>query len=91
MKLKEKELGTKFEVDAHPICAMKFSVSLVVRVAVLCKVASDLPKLVEGLKRLAKSDPMVELHPKKKKFSEHIVAVAGELHLELHDLGIFFT
>ncbi|RHN70297.1 putative elongation factor G, III-V domain-containing protein [Medicago truncatula] len=46
---------------------MKFSVSLVVRVAVLCKVASDLPKLVEGLKRLAKSDPMVELHPKKKK------------------------
>lgn len=34
--------------DAHPIKAMKFSVSPVVRVAVEPKVASDLPKLVEG-------------------------------------------
>ncbi len=47
------------EVDAHPIQAMKFSVSPMVSVAVQCKVAPDLPKLVEGLKRLAKSDPMV--------------------------------
>eukprot|EP00976_Prorocentrum_cordatum_P034695 705716-Prorocentrum_minimum.AAC.3 len=45
--------------DAHPIKAMKFSVSPVVRVAVEPKHASDLPKLVEGLKRLSKSDPMV--------------------------------
>lgn len=37
------------------------SVSPVVRVAVECKVASDLPKLVEGLKRLARSDPMVQV------------------------------
>ncbi|RZC80714.1 hypothetical protein C5167_043299 [Papaver somniferum] len=42
-------------VDAHPIRAMRFSVSSVVRVA------SDLPKLVEGLTRLTKSDPMVAL------------------------------
>lgn len=35
--------------DAHPIKAMKFSVSPVVRVAVEPKVASDLPKLVEGV------------------------------------------
>ena len=34
--------------DAHPIKAMKFSVSPVVRVAVEPKTASDLPKLVEG-------------------------------------------
>ncbi|GJN17721.1 hypothetical protein PR202_gb04814 [Eleusine coracana subsp. coracana] len=52
-------LTNEKEVDAYPIKAMKFSVSPVVRVAVQCKVASDLPKLVEGLKRLAKSDPMV--------------------------------
>ena len=39
---------------------MKFSVSPVVRVAVEAKNPSDLPKLVEGLKRLAKSDPMVQ-------------------------------
>ena len=47
--------------DAFPLKAMKFSVSPVVRVAVEPKVASDLPKLVEGLKRLARSDPMVQV------------------------------
>merc|ERR1712139_615858 len=45
--------------DAHTIRTMKFSVSPVVRVAVEAKSAADLPKLVEGLKRLSKSDPMV--------------------------------
>ena len=38
--------------DAHPIKAMKFSVSPVVRVAVEPKTASDLPKLVEGARML---------------------------------------
>jgi elongation factor 2 len=69
------------EVDAHPIRAMKFSVSPVVRVAVQCKHASDLPKLVEGLKRLAKSDPMVLCMIEES--GEHIIAGAGELHLEI--------
>merc|ERR1711894_389690 len=45
--------------DAHNMKVMKFSVSPVVRVAVECKNPADLPKLVEGLKRLAKSDPVV--------------------------------
>merc|ERR1712135_116809 len=44
---------------AHNMKQMKFSVSPVVRVAVEAKNPSELPKLVEGLKRLAKSDPMV--------------------------------
>ncbi|KAL4421827.1 hypothetical protein ABPG77_001616 [Micractinium sp. CCAP 211/92] len=67
--------------DAHTIKAMKFSVSPVVRVAVEPKVASDLPKLVEGLKRLAKSDPMVQCSIEET--GEHIIAGAGELHLEI--------
>merc|ERR1712142_392602 len=46
--------------DAHNMKVMKFSVSPVVRVAVEPKNPSDLPKLVEGLKRLSKSDPMVQ-------------------------------
>ena len=54
---------------------MKFSVSPVVRVAVEAKNPSDLPKLVEGLKRLAKSDPMVQCMIEES--GEHIVA--GEL------------
>jgi len=37
--------------DAHNIRVMKYSVSPVVRVAVDVKNASDLPKLVEGLKK----------------------------------------
>jgi len=67
--------------DAHNIRVMKFSVSPVVRVAVECKHPSDLPKLVEGLKRLAKSDPMVQTSIEET--GEHIVAGAGELHLEI--------
>ena len=43
--------------------------------------ASDLPKLVEGLKRLSKSDPMVLCSIEET--GEHIVAGAGELHLEI--------
>merc|ERR1711990_518496 len=39
--------------EAHCIKTMKFSVSPVVRCAVEPKKAQDLPKLVEGLKRLA--------------------------------------
>ncbi|XP_033634028.1 elongation factor 2-like [Asterias rubens] len=66
---------------AHNIKTMKFSVSPVVRVAVEAKNPADLPKLVEGLKRLAKSDPMVQCTIEES--GEHIVAGAGELHLEI--------
>ncbi|KAG1802443.1 elongation factor 2, partial [Suillus variegatus] len=45
---------------AHNMRVMKFSVSPVVQVAVEVKNAADLPKLVEGLKRLSKSDPCVQ-------------------------------
>jgi elongation factor 2 len=67
--------------DCYPLKAMKFSVSPVVRAAVECKVASDLPKLVEGLKRLSRSDPMVQCTIEET--GEHIIAGAGELHLEI--------
>lgn len=66
---------------AHTIRTMKFSVSPVVRVAVEPKTAQDLPKLVEGMKRLSKSDPMVLCYTEES--GEHIIAGAGELHLEI--------
>lgn len=69
-------LGSLFHLGSPlPCCslqAMKFSVSPVVRVAVEPKVASDLPKLVEGLKRLARSDPMVQCIIEET--GEHIIA-----------------
>merc|ERR1740115_49218 len=49
---------TTFE-DAHNIADMKYSVSPVVKVSVKVKDGKDLPKLVEGLKKLSKSDPLV--------------------------------
>merc|ERR1712137_194774 len=67
---------------AHNFKLMKFSVSPVVRVAVEAKNPSELPKLVEGLRRLAKSDPCVQCITEES--GEHIVAGAGELHLEIY-------
>eukprot|EP01062_Namystynia_karyoxenos_P034164 TRINITY_DN2504_c0_g2_i1.p1 TRINITY_DN2504_c0_g2~~TRINITY_DN2504_c0_g2_i1.p1 ORF type:complete len:857 (+),score=436.83 TRINITY_DN2504_c0_g2_i1:100-2670(+) len=67
--------------DAYPLRDMKYSVSPVVCVAVECAQASDLPKLVEGLKRLAKSDPLVQCRIEES--GEHVIAGAGELHLEI--------
>lgn len=66
---------------AHNMRVMRFSVSPVVQVAVEVKNAADLPKLVEGLKRLSKSDPCVQAWISES--GEHIVAGAGELHLEI--------
>jgi elongation factor 2 len=73
-------------VDSHLIRSMKYSVSPVVRVAVQPKNGSDLPKLIEGLKKLAKSDPLVQVFTSES--GEQIIAGCGELHVEicLHDL-----
>jgi len=67
--------------DAHCLKAMKYSVSPVVRVAVAVKNASDLPKLVDGLKKLSKSDPLVLCYTEES--GEHIIAGCGELHVEI--------
>merc|ERR1711998_374300 len=67
--------------DAHNIRVMKYSVSPVVQMSVRPKNPSDLPKLVEGLKRLAKSDPIVQCTSNGS--GGHVVAGAGELHLEI--------
>lgn len=67
--------------DAHNIRVMKYSVSPVVRVAVAVRNAADLPKLVEGLKKLSKSDPLVLCYTEES--GEHIIAGCGELHIEI--------
>lgn len=67
--------------DCHPIISMKYSVSPVVRTAVDVVNPQDLPKLMEGLKRLSKSDPLVVCSTTAT--GEHVIAAAGELHLEI--------
>lgn len=68
--------------DAHIIKTMKYSVSPVVRVAVKPKNQAELPKLVAGMKRLAKSDPLV-LCINDEETGENIIAGSGELHVEI--------
>ncbi|XWV26990.1 elongation factor 2 [Tupanvirus soda lake] len=68
-------------VTGCPIKTMKFSVSPIVQVAVSPKNPSELPKLVEGLKKLSKSDPSVQCFISES--GDHIVAGVGELHLEI--------
>lgn len=65
---------------AHNLKVMKFSVSPVVRVAVDVVNPAHLTKLIEGLKKLSKTDPMVQCTTDE---GQHIVAGAGELHLEI--------
>lgn len=67
---------------------MKFSVSPVVRVSVSPKNMADLPKLIEGLKKLSKSDPCVQVIINE---NEYVIAGVGELHIEicLNDLRGF--
>jgi len=67
--------------DAHPIRNMKYSVSPVVRVSVKPKNQSDLVKLVDGLKKLNSSDPLVVITTESS--GEHIIAGCGELHVEI--------
>merc|ERR1711981_533818 len=67
--------------DAHNIVPMKYSVSPVVKVAVKPKDGKDLPKLVEGLRKLSKSDPLVVCTTEES--GEHVIAGCGELHVEI--------
>merc|ERR1711957_763145 len=77
--LKSGTLST-FE-DSHNIAVMKYSVSPVVKVSVKPKDGKDLPKMVEGLKKLSKSDPLVVCTNEES--GEHVIAGCGELHVEI--------
>lgn len=57
--IKTGTIGSIDHPETHPIRPMRYSVSPVVRVAVKPKNPADLPKLVDGIKKLSKSDPLV--------------------------------
>eukprot|EP00389_Voromonas_pontica_P003048 GDKH01004518.1.p1 GENE.GDKH01004518.1~~GDKH01004518.1.p1 ORF type:complete len:835 (-),score=212.84 GDKH01004518.1:170-2674(-) len=67
--------------NAFNIADMKYSVSPVVRVAVKPKDMKDLPKLVAGLQKLSKSDPLVVCSQEDS--GEQVIAGCGELHIEI--------
>merc|ERR1711881_482460 len=68
--------------EAMNIRNMKYSVSPVVRVAVQPKNPGELPKLIQGMQRLAKSDPLV-LCINDEETGQNIVCGSGELHVEI--------
>jgi len=66
--------------QCFPFKSMSFSVSPVVKVAVNVVDSRNLAKLIEGLRRLTKYDGIVQVERNKQ--GQHIVAGAGDLHLE---------
>ena len=66
--------------SAYTIRSMKYTVSPVVRVAVNAKNPADLPKLIAGLIKMSKADPLVQVINTE---TEHIICGSGELHLEI--------
>ncbi|XP_076135386.1 elongation factor 2-like [Alosa pseudoharengus] len=70
---------TTFE-QADNMRVIKFSGSPIVRMAVKPKDPCTLPRLVEGLKCLVKSDPMLQYIIEES--GEHVIAGVGEQHLE---------
>jgi len=67
--------------SANNFNRLKFNVSAVLRIAIRPADAKQLPKLVEGLRRLAKSDLLVTT--KSEPTGDHIVSGCGEEHLKV--------
>ena len=68
-------------LETYPIKPMEFSVAPVVQVSVSPKDGRDLPKLIEALKRLVRSDPAVKQWQNES--GQYIIAAVGELHMEI--------
>lgn len=64
---------------SQPLVPMTFQCAAIVRVAVEPALPSELPSLEEGLRKLAKADPFVEVDILAT--GEHVIGAAGEVHL----------
>jgi elongation factor 2 len=68
-------------LDSFPIKNVKFAVSPIVQYALRPKNISELSKFVDQMKKFVKSDPCLQYIMTKE--GEHILAGAGELHLDV--------
>lgn len=68
--------------DIEPFESMKHMFEPVVTVSIEAKRASDLPKLVEVLRKVGKEDPTVKIEINEET-GEHLLSGMGELHLEV--------
>lgn len=62
-----------------PLAPMTFQCAAIVRVAVEPAIATQMGRLEEGLAKLEKADPFVEVEVMES--GEHVLGAAGEVHL----------
>jgi elongation factor 2 len=67
--------------DAFPLRKPTLNVSPVVRISLQPKSAADLPKMVEALRRLAKTCPIVETSVEDN--GKHVLAACGQEHMRV--------
>lgn len=79
--VKSATIVSENSLDCYPLKNIAFSVSPVVQYALRPKNMADLGKFVEQMKKFVKSDPCLQYITTQE--GEHILAGAGELHLEV--------
>jgi len=84
--VKTSTITTKQVQDAHIFRPLKFCTSSVVKIAVEPVNPSELPKMLDGLRKVNKSYPL--LNTKVEESGEHVILGTGELYLDsvMHDL-----
>lgn len=65
--------------ESYPIRSIKYSVSPVIKVIVQPKKATDLPKLIEGMKKLSKYDPLAICTVEDT--GDNVIAGCSEIHM----------
>jgi hypothetical protein len=68
------------EFDCPSIKPSIISLNSIIKVCIVTEELKEMPILIEGLKKLNRSDPAVEYYVQKN--GEHILVTSGEVHLE---------
>ncbi len=66
--------------DCPSIIPRNINKNSIIKVSIIANDIKDMPALVEGLKKLNKSDPAVDYYVQDN--GEHILVTSGEVHLE---------
>ena len=80
-----------YNEDVHIFRPLKFNASSVLKIAVEPVNPSELPKMLDGLRKVNKSYPLVTT--KVEESGEHVVLGTGELYLDcvMHDLRKMYS
>ena len=84
-------VDTKYEDDLYIFRPLKFNTQSVIKIAVEPVNPSELPKMLEGLRKCNKSYPL--LNTKVEESGEHVILGTGELYLDcvMHDLRKMYS